>query len=73
MVPALSVDGGSLPPRATKTLVKALYDFQGQDGEDLPFRKGDILEVVNKQEEKEMDFKHTWHTGLTPRRPHYAQ
>lgn len=59
MVPALSVDGGSLPPRATKTLVKALYDFQGQDGEDLPFRKGDILEVVNKQEEKEMDFKHT--------------
>ena len=55
LVQSVSVDSpiGLLPPRNTKILVKALYDFQGQDDEDLPFKKGDILEVINKQEEKE--------------------
>jgi proto-oncogene C-crk len=38
--------------RMSKTLVKALYDFEGKDDEDLPFRKGDILEITNKQEEQ---------------------
>jgi proto-oncogene C-crk len=32
--------------------VKAKFDFQGQDDEDLPFKKGDILEIIKKQEEK---------------------
>ena len=32
--------------------VKAKFDFQGQDEEDLPFKKGDILEIVKKQEDK---------------------
>ena len=57
IIQSASVDsGGVLPPRTTKILVKALYDFQGQDDEDLPFRKGDILEIINKQEEKENGF-----------------
>ena len=33
--------------------VLAKFDFQGQDEEDLPFKKGEILEITKKQEEKE--------------------
>ena len=33
--------------------VQAKFDFQGQDDEDLPFTKGELLEIVKKQEEKE--------------------
>ena len=39
-------------PRLSKELVKAIYDFGGTDDEDLPFRRGEILEVIEKQEEK---------------------
>ena len=42
-----------MPNRHSKILVKALYDFPGKDDEDLPFKKGEILEIVTKQEEQE--------------------
>ncbi|XP_030648376.1 adapter molecule crk-like isoform X1 [Chanos chanos] len=32
--------------------VRALFDFPGNDEEDLPFRKGDILRVLEKPEEQ---------------------
>lgn len=32
--------------------VRALFDFAGNDDEDLPFRKGDILRVLEKPEEQ---------------------
>lgn len=32
--------------------VRALFDFPGNDDEDLPFRKGDILRVLEKPEEQ---------------------
>ncbi|EZA60460.1 Adapter molecule Crk [Ooceraea biroi] len=32
--------------------VIAKYDFEGNDSEDLPFRKGDILTVISKDEEQ---------------------
>ncbi|XP_071749089.1 adapter molecule Crk isoform X4 [Lepeophtheirus salmonis] len=32
--------------------VKAKYDFDGRDPDDLPFKKGDILTVVSKDEEQ---------------------
>ncbi|KAM9846312.1 adapter molecule crk-like isoform 2-T2 [Aulostomus maculatus] len=32
--------------------VRALFDFAGNDEEDLPFRKGDILRVLEKPEEQ---------------------
>ena len=32
--------------------VIGLYDFHGQDGEDLPFVKGEILTILEKQEEQ---------------------
>jgi len=32
--------------------VMAKFDFQAQDDEDLPFKRGDILEVIRKQEDK---------------------
>lgn len=35
-----------------KNQVIGLYDFAGQDGDDLPFRKGEILTVIEKQEEQ---------------------
>jgi len=50
LVPSASVDSPGL--RASKTLVKTVYDFPGKDEEDLPFRKGEILEIINKQEEQ---------------------
>ncbi|KAK1882900.1 Adapter molecule crk [Dissostichus eleginoides] len=32
--------------------VRALFDFPGNDDEDLPFKKGDILRVLEKPEEQ---------------------
>lgn len=32
--------------------VKALYDFTGRDEDDLPFRKGEILTVLIKDEDQ---------------------
>ncbi|XP_026988697.1 adapter molecule crk-like [Tachysurus fulvidraco] len=32
--------------------VRALFDFPGHDEEDLPFRKGDVLRVIEKTEEQ---------------------
>lgn len=32
--------------------VRALFDFPGNDVEDLPFRKGDVLRVIEKPEEQ---------------------
>lgn len=32
--------------------VMAKYDFEGQDTDDLPFKKGDILTVISKDEEQ---------------------
>lgn len=32
--------------------VRALFDFNGNDEEDLPFKKGDILRIRDKPEEQ---------------------
>lgn len=32
--------------------VRAKYDFTGSDADDLPFRKGEILTVINKDEDQ---------------------
>lgn len=32
--------------------VVAKYDFEGQDNDDLPFKKGDILTIISKDEEQ---------------------
>ncbi|XP_067866912.1 adapter molecule crk [Heterodontus francisci] len=32
--------------------VRALFDFQGNDEEDLPFRKGDVLRILDKPEDQ---------------------
>ncbi|KAM8768562.1 adapter molecule crk [Acanthopagrus schlegelii] len=44
--------GGGPPPRLEDEFVRALFDFPGHDEEDLPFRKGDILRVLEKPEEQ---------------------
>ena len=61
LVPSASVDSPGL--RASKTLVKTVYDFPGKDEEDLPFKKGEILEIINKQEEQDQlsDFGNIFH------------
>lgn len=38
------------PRRVEKVLAK--YDFEGNDSEDLPFRKGEILQIVSKDEDQ---------------------
>ncbi|EGI65186.1 adapter molecule Crk isoform X1 [Pogonomyrmex barbatus] len=38
-------------PKKTQRVI-AKYDFEGNDSEDLPFRKGDILTVISKDEEQ---------------------
>lgn len=45
------VSGGP-PPRLEDEYVRALFDFPGNDEEDLPFRKGDVLRVLEKPEEQ---------------------
>ncbi|XP_034745941.1 adapter molecule crk-like [Etheostoma cragini] len=41
------------PPQPEEAeFVRALFDFPGNDEEDLPFRKGDILRVLEKPEEQ---------------------
>ncbi|AWO98512.1 putative adapter molecule crk-like [Scophthalmus maximus] len=44
--------GGGPPPRLEDEYVRALFDFPGNDEEDLPFRKGDVLRVLEKPEEQ---------------------
>ncbi|XP_049581099.1 adapter molecule crk [Syngnathus scovelli] len=46
------IPGGPPPPRLEDEYVRALFDFPGNDDEDLPFRKGDILRVLQKPEEQ---------------------
>ncbi|KAJ4935252.1 hypothetical protein JOQ06_016788, partial [Pogonophryne albipinna] len=48
----ISVGGGVPPQRLEDEFVRALFDFPGNDDEDLPFRKGDILRVLEKPEEQ---------------------
>lgn len=38
------------PKRVERVIAK--YDFEGSDADDLPFRKGDILTVISKDEEQ---------------------
>ncbi|CAL8360293.1 unnamed protein product [Merluccius merluccius] len=47
-----SGQGGGPPQRLEDEFVRALFDFPGNDDEDLPFRKGDILRVLEKPEEQ---------------------
>ncbi|XP_061658842.1 adapter molecule crk-like [Syngnathoides biaculeatus] len=44
----------AVPPQQPEEaeFVRALFDFLGNDDEDLPFRKGDILRVLEKPEEQ---------------------
>lgn len=44
--------GAPPPPRLEDEYVRALFDFPGNDEEDLPFRKGDVLRVLEKPEEQ---------------------
>ncbi|XP_029570573.1 adapter molecule crk [Salmo trutta] len=52
--PLVSVNAGAGGPsqRQEDEMVRALFDFPGNDDEDLPFRKGDILRVLEKPEEQ---------------------
>jgi len=48
--------------------VKALYNFTGQDPEDLGFKKGDILTVIKKEEENWWRVRDAeGHEGMIPR------
>ncbi|CDQ70097.1 unnamed protein product [Oncorhynchus mykiss] len=46
---AAAASGGALQEAE---FVRALFDFPGNDEEDLPFRKGDVLRVLEKPEEQ---------------------
>ncbi|XP_043574020.1 adapter molecule crk [Chiloscyllium plagiosum] len=41
----------SVPPEEAH-FVRALFDFPGNDEEDLPFRKGDVLRILDKPEDQ---------------------
>jgi hypothetical protein len=38
------------PPKRAATFVTALYDFGGQGGDDLVFREGDQIRIVQKSD-----------------------
>ncbi|KAK0054700.1 adapter molecule Crk [Biomphalaria pfeifferi] len=46
------LDTTTLIRPAPRAKLQCKYDFQGQDPEDLPFRRGDILEVISEDEEE---------------------
>nr|KAG5689902.1 hypothetical protein BaRGS_023650 [Batillaria attramentaria] len=46
------LDTTTLIRPAPREKLMGKYDFPGRDPEDLPFRKGDILEVISKDEEE---------------------
>ncbi|MBN3310125.1 CRK protein, partial [Amia calva] len=51
--PAGGVGVGGLGQRQEEAeFVRALFDFPGNDDEDLPFRKGDVLRILEKPEEQ---------------------
>lgn len=55
------------PPRLEDEYVRALFDFPGNDEEDLPFRKGDILRVLEKPEEQWWNAQNSeGRTGMIP-------
>lgn len=55
------------PPRLEDEYVRALFDFPGNDDEDLPFRKGDILRVLEKPEEEWWNAQNTeGRAGMIP-------
>uniref|UniRef100_A0A3B4YZG2 Adapter molecule crk n=1 Tax=Stegastes partitus TaxID=144197 RepID=A0A3B4YZG2_9TELE len=59
--------GGGPPPRLEDEYVRALFDFPGNDEEDLPFRKGDILRVLEKPEEQWWNAQNSeGRTGMIP-------
>ncbi|CAB1347665.1 unnamed protein product, partial [Coregonus sp. 'balchen'] len=49
---SVNTAAGGPPQRLEGEFVRALFDFPGNDDEDLPFRKGDILRVREKPEEQ---------------------
>ncbi|XP_040036377.2 adapter molecule crk [Gasterosteus aculeatus] len=49
----ISIPSGGAPPQPDEAeFVRALFDFPGNDEEDLPFRRGDILRVLEKPEDQ---------------------
>ncbi|XP_071389063.1 adapter molecule crk-like isoform X2 [Centroberyx affinis] len=49
----ISASAAGVPQQSDEAeFVRALFDFLGNDEEDLPFRKGDILRVLEKPEEQ---------------------
>lgn len=54
--PSPPMGSGSVPALSTAEenveYVRTLYDFPGNDAEDLPFKKGEILVIVEKPEEQ---------------------
>uniref|UniRef100_A0A1A8IF64 Adapter molecule crk n=1 Tax=Nothobranchius kuhntae TaxID=321403 RepID=A0A1A8IF64_NOTKU len=59
--------GGGPPPRLEDEYVRALFDFPGNDEEDLPFRKGDVLRVLEKPEEQWWNAQNAdGRTGMIP-------
>ncbi|KAM9318389.1 adapter molecule crk [Pholidichthys leucotaenia] len=59
--------GRGPPQRLEDEYVRALFDFPGNDEEDLPFRKGDILRVLEKPEEQWWNAQNSeGRTGMIP-------
>ncbi|XP_023648343.1 adapter molecule crk-like isoform X2 [Paramormyrops kingsleyae] len=63
-----SANVGGAPQRLDEPeYVRALFDFPGNDDEDLPFRKGDVLRVLEKPEEQWWNAQNSeGRTGMIP-------
>ncbi|KAG2458793.1 CRK protein, partial [Polypterus senegalus] len=63
---ALLTGSGTQRPEDVE-YVRALFDFTGNDDEDLPFRKGDILRILEKPEEQWWNAQNSFgRSGMIP-------
>ncbi|GAB5593592.1 protein that induces appearance of [PIN+] prion when overproduced [Umbelopsis nana] len=60
------VEKEPIPPAYSLATAEALYDYQGQDHEDLSFRKGDIIEITEFVNDDWWRGKLQGRTGLFP-------